>query len=122
MSENKDMGAPALLSAYAFGDEIWPGLAKLNEECGELIQVVGKMMMVHGGRAHWSGDLRAMLRDEMADVLAAIGFVMKYGFTEEEERSVQDRADQKWIKFEAWHDDPDSDQPPPIAQTDPVQP
>jgi NTP pyrophosphatase (non-canonical NTP hydrolase) len=104
--------------AFAFGDDIWPGMAKLNEECGEVIQVIGKFMMTHGNAAHWDGDLRKKLVEELGDLLAAIGFVAKYGLTEDEERAIQSRVDLKWIKFEAWHEDFDADPPPPLSDSD----
>lgn len=60
---------------FALGSDKWPGLAKLNEECGELVQVIGKIM------AHPSPDEAKKLHDrlieEMADVDAAIDYVIK---------------------------------------------
>lgn len=102
------------MSSFAFGDEQWPGIAKLVEECGEVIQVAGKLMMTHGNPAHWSGDLRPMLVDELGDLLAAIGFVAKWSLSEEEETALNRRCEEKWIKFEAWHDDMDVDPPPSL--------
>jgi hypothetical protein len=43
MIPDDDGGVGALSHAFAFGDDIWPGLAKLNEECGEVIQVADKL-------------------------------------------------------------------------------
>jgi len=43
----------ALVSIAEALNKEWPGLAKLNEESGELVQVIGKLMMTHGERAHW---------------------------------------------------------------------
>ena len=59
------------------------GLGKLAEECGEVIQVVGKLIQypLHqliGSFPHPDGTyLRERLEDELADVLAAISFVIE---------------------------------------------
>ena len=103
--------------SFAFGDENWPGLAKLVEECGEVVQVVGKLMMTHGDPAHWSGDLRAMLVDEVADVCAASMFVMEHCFTDAEGRDCMERQRAKIRKFRGWHADMDADPPPPLRAT-----
>lgn len=89
---------------FAFGDKEWPGVAKLNEESGELVQVIGKLMMTHGERAYWEGvDLRQCLMDEMADQKAAIDFVMDHVLTPEEATAVMERAKRKRALFERWH-------------------
>lgn len=116
--------------AFAFGDPVWPGLAKLGEECGEaqeaialtllsrhlgkLGQVIGKLMMTHGDPAHWSGNLRTMLLDEIGDVEASIVFVCRHNLTEEERREMARRVTRKVTKFELWHADMDADPPPPL--------
>jgi NTP pyrophosphatase (non-canonical NTP hydrolase) len=52
------------------------GLAKLIEECGELVQVAGKKLACYSDNAHWDGsDLKERMEDEMGDVKAAIAFV-----------------------------------------------
>lgn len=55
----------------------WPGLAKLAEECGELQQVIGKLMAFPDGGEHpdGAGRLDHRLADELADVLAAVLYV-----------------------------------------------
>lgn len=89
---------------FAFGDKEWPGLAKLNEESGELVQVIGKLMMTHGDRKHWEGtDLRQRLIEEMADQAGAIGFVSDHVLTAEEWRAFMERMRQKRALFEKWH-------------------
>lgn len=53
------------------------GLAKLIEECGEVIQIGGKVLQVGSiDEKHWSGVLRTMMEDEIADLQAAIEFVI----------------------------------------------
>lgn len=102
--------------AFAFGDDVWPGMAKLVEECGEVIQVAGKLMMTHGSPAHWTGNLRELLLDEVADVEAAIVFLSRHNMTDTERRDMCRRVTAKVAKFEQWHEDFDADPPPPIAQ------
>lgn len=53
------------------------GLAKLAEECGELLQVIGKKLAYYTTQTHPDDGppLDDRLRDEMADVAATIGFV-----------------------------------------------
>lgn len=44
---------------FAIGDAVLPGVSKVVEEAGELLQVVGKLMAVHGSPEGWDGtDLR----------------------------------------------------------------
>ena len=63
---------------FGFGTKEWPGVAKLNEECGEVVQVIGKLMATGGRIEHWEGSsLDERLAEEMADVLAAVNFVME---------------------------------------------
>jgi NTP pyrophosphatase (non-canonical NTP hydrolase) len=90
---------------YAFSDKQWPGVAKLNEECGELIQEIGKLMMIDGTTDHWSGDLRERLINEMGDVAAALIFVRDHCLTNKERLTLAERADEKVQKFEKWHKD-----------------
>jgi NTP pyrophosphatase (non-canonical NTP hydrolase) len=90
---------------FHFGDPRWPGIAKLNEECGELIQVIGKLMGSHGEDTGWDGtDLRERLILEMANVAAALGFVE--GELNRDERSIFRRvAAGKLNQFRQWHRD-----------------
>lgn len=91
---------------FAFGDKEWPGLAKLNEESGELVQVIGKLMMTHGEAEHWDGsDLRVRLVEEMADVAAAVSFVEVFALTAEERAVLDARRIEKFALFARWHED-----------------
>ena len=88
---------------FAFGDKEWPGVAKLNEESGELVQVIGKLMMTHD---YWDNvDLRQRLIEEMADQAAAIGFVSNHALTADELRAFEARMQRKRALFEQWHAD-----------------
>lgn len=85
------------------GGTYWPGLAKLNEECGELIQVIGKIMAYPLGTSHPDGgpDLTERLSDELADVMAAAEFVL------EKNRGIPDTTERwaaKTKRFNAWHE------------------
>lgn len=88
---------------FAIGDDEWPGVSKVLEETGELQQVLGKIMGVRGKTEHWSGDLRKMLLDEVADVLAALMFLQDKCLSTEEAQAVCDRMEFKLKRFEAWH-------------------
>jgi NTP pyrophosphatase (non-canonical NTP hydrolase) len=100
--------------AFAFGDDMWPGLAKLTEECGEVLQVVGKLLMTHGDPAHWSGNLRTMLLEEVADVEAAISFFTWHNLSPDEAAAHSRRVEEKITKFNDWHRNMDADPPPAL--------
>lgn len=102
---------------FAFGDDDWPGLAKLSEESGEVIQEIGKLMMTHGDPVHWSGNLRERLLDEISDLRAASTFVLQHCFTPEERLAGQQRKATKYAKFLDWHNNPLAD-PPPATEGD----
>jgi hypothetical protein len=69
---------------YSIGSKIWPGTSKVIEECGELLEVAGKLMGSGGDTAHWTGDLRSRLLDELADASSAIHFFAQANLTAEE--------------------------------------
>ena len=64
--------APPLPLPYAFGGTVWPGLAKLTEEAGEVQQVLAKLIQTGGDPNHWSGDMIAKLVEELPDLAAAL--------------------------------------------------
>lgn len=80
------------------------GLAKLTEECGELIQVAAKKTAyMEGPHPDGAGDLNTRLEDEIADVLAACHFVLgEFGLNQER---VNERAVEKLNRFHLWHED-----------------
>jgi NTP pyrophosphatase (non-canonical NTP hydrolase) len=80
------------------------GRAKLVEEFGEALQVVGKIDGMGGDidTPHWDGKgpLRTRLEDELADSIAAIQFaVWKHGL--DDDRIVK-RAEEKLALFQFW--------------------
>ena len=92
---------------FSIGSQVWPGTSKLLEEMGELVQVLGKLMATAGDTKHWSGDLRKMLLDELADVSAAVRFFAVENLTLEEMKVVADRTEKKLALFRKWHADPE---------------
>lgn len=89
---------------FAIGDVELPGVSKVVEEAGELLQVVGKLMAVHGSPEGWDGtDLRERFVLELADLVAAIHFVTKRALTVEENELLIVRFRGKLALFEQWH-------------------
>lgn len=86
------------------------GLAKLGEECGELQAVVGKKLAYYDTDDHpdGAGSLKARLEDEIADVIAAAGFVAsRHGL---DWRRIETRCRKKRATFECWDRDPSNNQ------------
>jgi len=81
------------------------GLAKLAEECGEVVQVVGKRLQYPlGDHPDGQGDLRARLEDEIADAMAACEFVVeKQGMNSQR---IRERVARKLALFRAWDREP----------------
>lgn len=94
---------------FAFGDRRWPGLAKLAEEAGEVVQVIGKLMMTRGEVDHWDCHveskplLNERLADEMADCTAAILFVLDHFTTDGLKERYNARVVIKLALFNRWH-------------------
>lgn len=89
---------------FQIGGERWPGLAKLAEESGELLQVVGKILAYPDVKDHPDGtkDLRLRLETELADLIAATAFLidvnnLDYLYINRRIRDKQDR-------FNHWHE------------------
>lgn len=92
---------------FEIGAQKWPGLSKLVEECGEVLQVVGKIIATRGDTKHWDGGppLDERLLDEMADLMAAIQFVSTHNFTRSQVFELHKRATVKFDRFMRWHED-----------------
>ena len=87
---------------YAIGSKHWPGLGKLIEEAGEVQQVCGKLLGNDGASEHWDGtDLHARLESELADLQAAIEFVIEANGLNKQRIGVK-RA-KKLRTFRGWH-------------------
>jgi NTP pyrophosphatase (non-canonical NTP hydrolase) len=81
------------------------GLAKLLEECGELVQIASKKLAYFHTDQHpdGAGSLQERMEDEMGDVLAAITFcIFSFGLNAER---IQARTKMKLERFMAWHED-----------------
>jgi len=83
------------------GATVWPGLSKLIEECGELVQVAGKLIETHGEVRHWDGsNLRDRITEEIGDVMAACYFVMRH--CKIDPTVVARRCNDKLSQYEKW--------------------
>lgn len=89
---------------YAIGSKHWPGLSKLIEELGELLQVAGKLMATGGDPNHWSGDLIAMFEEELGDAEAAIDFFVDRNADKINHEAVTSRRMFKYDLFDGWHE------------------
>lgn len=100
------MPDPREPGAFGVGSAAWPGLAKSLEEMGELATVLGKLMGSDGDRHHWSGDLVPMIRDEIADVHAALDFLEERNpeLKEKDAAYILRRRLWKLALFRAWAD------------------
>ncbi|SHF01183.1 MazG nucleotide pyrophosphohydrolase domain-containing protein [Kaistia soli DSM 19436] len=88
---------------FSIGSAVWPGISKLTEECGEVMQVCGKLVGSHGEVIHFDGsDLRKRMQEELADLLAAIEFVVAVNPLDYD--AIAARRDEKLKLFHAWHD------------------
>lgn len=98
LSNDAHIGPPDM---FAIGSPKWNGISKLDEEAGEVVQVIGKLMGTGGERMHWDGsDLRQRLIEEIGDVLAACEFV---AITNDLETDVEIRRDAKLKLFFKWN-------------------
>lgn len=88
---------------FQIGGDLWPGLAKLTEEAGELLQVVGKIMAYPEQNDHPDGtvDMRRRLIEEIGDVAACLAFVIDANNLEQE--AIGARSDYKVERFVHWH-------------------
>lgn len=89
---------------FSIGQNVWPGISKLLEEAGEVVQICGKLIATGGRVDHWSGlDLGRALSEELGDLLAAIHFVMDHNDGDLDGDSILDREQAKRRLFERWH-------------------
>lgn len=89
---------------FSIGGELWPGLSKLIEECGEVCQVAGKIIGNEGRPNHWDGsNLPRRMEEELGDLMAAVAFVIqKNGLNAD---AICERTEKKLSLFERWHSD-----------------
>lgn len=90
--------------SFSIGSQVWPGASKLVEECGELLQVLGKLVATHGAEGPWDGtNLVRRLEDELGDVLAAAYFLLDVNKDRLNEDRVRERHSSKFNTFVTWH-------------------
>jgi len=79
------------------------GLAKLIEECGELVQVAGKKLAYYTTDEHPDGgpSIKERLEEEMGDVVAAIALVAQ--LHELDGDRITERSEVKLDRFLGWH-------------------
>jgi NTP pyrophosphatase (non-canonical NTP hydrolase) len=89
---------------FQFSDPYWPGLAKLMEECGEVVQVIGKIVGTGGTMEFRDGQhiSRDRLVEEMADLRAALDFVADRALSVYEREAMRQRRNAKRELFELW--------------------
>jgi N-carbamoyl-L-amino-acid hydrolase len=86
---------------FGIGSPTWPGVSKVSEEAGEVIQVIGKLTGTGGLIHHWDGtNLRDRLTEETADVLAACDYLVQMN-----QLDVTERRKAKFALFMKWHDE-----------------
>lgn len=88
---------------YSIGGSPWPGLSRVTEEAGELLQVVGKIVGAGGRTDHWDGtDLRQRLIEEVADVQAALTYLTEANDLPAE--MIAARYYRKLGQYRRWHE------------------
>jgi hypothetical protein len=86
---------------FFIGAERWPGLTKVVEECGEVLQNAGKIL-AFPDEPHPSGTVPgADFWDEVADLTAALEYMAAHNPVNAER--FKRRADAKRRLFEQWH-------------------
>jgi|SRR4051812_38532072 len=86
------------------GQDDLPGLAKMVEENGEALQIIGKINQIGHDGFHWDGKkqtLRERLEDELADQMAAISFYCEVN--ELDMDKIDKRIKKKHKRFHRWH-------------------
>lgn len=80
----------------------WYGIHKATEECGELLQCLGKLNVyptgVHPDGENW----RQKVIEEIADVRAALDYFVDHNLSTEEDAEIEKRRLQKLVKFNKW--------------------
>ncbi len=89
---------------FSIGQNKWPGISKLIEECGEVLQIAGKLIATGGRTDHWSGlNLADELSKELGDLLAAIHFTIEHNKKHLYAPGIRHRGAEKVLLFERWH-------------------
>lgn len=78
------------------------GFTKLTEECGELVQIIAKQTAYPDTDIHpdGKGSMKNRIEEEMADVMAAITFVIDKNKLDK--NKIFERGQQKLTLFNKW--------------------
>jgi hypothetical protein len=87
---------------FSIGSTTWPGTTKVIEEAGELLQVLGKLLVTDGTAQHWDGDLEPRIVEEVGDLMAALSYFASENLQHHE---VTARIEKKRVLFRKWHND-----------------
>lgn len=91
---------------YTIRSDRWKGLAKLQEEIGELQTVLSKIVENGGSLAYWDDvDLGKNLIEELGDVAAAYDFFCFNNLTDRELARIDARSSMKAQKYKEWSQD-----------------
>lgn len=108
MSEFRQCGD----GSFSLGSRTWPGLSKLVEECGEVLQIAGKLMGTAGAVEHWdgAGNLDERMALELCDLFAAARAFFQLNGFDGNPVYIQ-REIEKYRQFLQWHSDNLADPP-----------
>lgn len=107
-----------MIGNFQLGSRVWPGLAKLLEEAGEVSEIGGKIVGNDGKHIHYDGTrLDVRIAEEVADLSAACrAFFQLNGY--DGAPWVLRREIDKYSKFLRWHNENLEDKPDGITQMD----
>jgi NTP pyrophosphatase (non-canonical NTP hydrolase) len=88
-------------AGYTMQNRTWPGMGKVIEEAGEVLQLCGKIMSIRGATTYFNGeDLRKELQDELGDLLASVKFLIEENKLDR--NAIETRAISKGRKYADW--------------------
>lgn len=92
-------------SKFTLGSQQWPGVSKVVEEAGELLQVLGKLIGTGGATHYFDGaDLKQRLEEEGADIVAALATLFELNTDRLDFDKIESRASRKVDVFKLWHE------------------
>jgi NTP pyrophosphatase (non-canonical NTP hydrolase) len=81
--------------------ELWRGIGKLVEECGEVLQLCGKLFAFpYGDHPDDNGDLAIRIEEELADLHAAMRYFIL--MNEIDVARINARSEKKLARFYDW--------------------
>jgi len=89
------------MSGEPANSEMWMGIGKLIEECGEVLQLCGKLILFpDGDHPDGNGDLSVRIEEELADLHAAMRYFILVNNLNT--KRISERSDRKMEKFHEW--------------------